>query len=441
MNETNTQNPLVLRILIGLIMLVISAPGFVGVFHLVKERPVEGAWIMPSAPELTTEGIFSGTYQKESELWMNEQVGFHYSFIRFRNQLWYTLFKTNIMPDAVIGSDDYLYLKGYISAYMGTDYVGGDAVSSMTGKLKSLQDTLAKNDVTLIVVLAPGKASVYPEFIPGRFGPRQAVTNHSAMRSSFDSAGINLIDFNSYFAEQRASTPYPIYSNTSVHWTNYAALVAMDSLIKYIEAKRNIDMPSVIFEGEEWSDVPREYDNDVGGGLNLIFPIKTCRMAYPKFRFENPEGKTKISMMTVADSYIRMMMSLGMVEHLTTDHDYWYYNQGIEHSDGRPKSSTLDEDIVSSTLKHDVVLILATDLNYAGFSWGYIHDAHRAIVLKQPLPAQERRVRQLENDIRMNKKWLFQVQQKAAARKISLDSMIHIDALFEAEREQLMNKK
>jgi hypothetical protein len=211
-------------------------------------------------------------------------------------------------------------------------------------------------------------------------------------------------------------------------------LEALDSLVKYIEKKRNIDMPSVVFDGYEWSDIPRGSDNDVGGGLNLVFPLSNYQLAYPKYHYES--GKTKISMMTVADSYVRMMMSVGMVEHLTYYHDYWYYNQGIEHSDGRPKTSMLDEDLYSSTMRHDVVLIMATDLNYAGFSWGYINDAYRAIVLKQPIPPEERRIRELENDIRMNKKWLYQVQQKAIARKISLDSMIRMDARFEASKEK-----
>jgi hypothetical protein len=87
-------------------------------------------------------------------------------------------------------------------------------------------------------------------------------------------------------------------------------------------------------------------------------------------------------------------------------------------------------------MRHDVVLIMATDLNYAGFSWGYINDAYRAIVLKQPIPPEERRIRELENDIRMSKKWLYQVQQKAIARKIPLDSMIRMDARYEAAKEK-----
>ena len=422
------------KLLLAVLIAVLALPGITGITGIVKEKPVEGAWITPSAPEFSGANIFSGEFQRDYELWRNENTGFHYSLIRLRNQLWYSLFKTNVMPDAVIGKEGQLYLTGYISAHMGTDFVGKDAINTLTEKLRLLQDTLASHDVTLVVLLAPGKASCYPEFIPERFGPKQPMTNHAAMVESFGKSGINMLDFNSYFAKRRFTAPYPIYSNTSVHWSECAALEALDSLVKYIEKKRNIDMPSVVFEGYEWSDIPRGSDNDVGGGLNLVFPLSNYQLAYPKYHYET--GKTKISMMTVADSYVRMMMSVGMVENLTYYHDYWYYNQGIEHSDGRPKTSTLDEDIYSSTMRHDVVLIMATDLNYAGFSWGYINDAYRAIVLKQPIPPEERRIRELENDIRMSKKWLYQVQQKAIARKISLDSMIRMDARFEASKEK-----
>ncbi len=428
------------RILLGVILLVLSLPAIVDFTDAVKEKPVVGAWITPAAPEFSADALWSGDYQKEYELWRNEQVGFHQSMIRFRNQLWYTLYKTNIMPDAVIGEEDQLYLTGYISAYMGTDFIGTPSILSMTDKLRLLQDTLAAHDVTLVILLAPGKASCYPEYIPSRFGPKQTLNNHDVMVHAFDSAGINLLDFNSYFIANRDHLPYKVYSNTSVHWSPAAALDALDSLIGYIEQKRKIDLPSVTVDDYMWTDYALGSDNDVGEGLNLITPVKNYAMAYPKYHYEPEEGKTKISMMTVADSYVRMMMEVGMVRRLTYRHDYWYYNQGIEHSDGRPKSMALDEDIAASTLQHDVVLIMATDLNYGGFSWGYINDAYRAIVLKQPIPPQERRIRQLENDIRMSKKWLFQVQQKAIARHISLDSMIRADARYQAELE-MQNQK
>lgn len=164
-------------------------------------------------------------------------------------------------------------------------------------------------------------------------------------------------------------------------------------------------------------------------------------MGYPRYHYGDTTGKTKIRLMSIADSYIRMMMAVGLTENLTTTHDYWYYNQGVEHSDGRPKNSVLDEDIASQTLSHDVVLIMATELNFAGFSWGYINDAYRAVVLKQPMLPEERRIRELENDIRMSKKWLFQVQQKANARRIPLDSMIRMDAVFQAQEEMKAKSK
>jgi len=247
--NTAAHNITTRRILLGLLLCVLALPGLVGITGLVKEEPVEGAWITPSAPDLTVNNVLSGDFQREYELWRNENTGFHYSFIRLRNQLWYTLFKTNCMPDAVIGNSNQLYLKGYINAYMGTDYIGEDAISTMTYKLKTLQDTLEKHGVTLIVVMAPGKANIYPEGIPSAFGPRLPLTNQSVMRHQFDSAGVNLIDFNTYFADKRNELQYPVYSNTSVHWTNYAALEAMDSIIRYIEWKRHIDMPEIIYDG------------------------------------------------------------------------------------------------------------------------------------------------------------------------------------------------
>lgn len=426
--------------LLALIMTVISIPGLQSVLRLSKEKPLVGAAVVPEFPQFHLDSLFSGRFQNDFEIWLNEKLGFHYTLIRLRNQVWYWCFKAPAMQDAIIGKEDYLYAEGYVTAYTGKDFIGHASINTMTKKLKAIQDTLAAHNVTLVVVFAPGKASIYPQYVPDSYGKPAAETNHSVMRHTFDSAGVNLVDFDQYYIDRRNSTKFPIYPKVGVHWTNYAALVAMDSLIHYIEKKRNIDLPNVIFKGEEWSAATRDYDDDVGSGLNLLIPIKNYPMAYPKYEIEDTAGKAHINMMSVADSYIRMMMFQGLSTKVTANHDYWYYNQGIEHSDGSPKTSTLDEDVAKSTMKHDVVMIMATEMNLAGFSWGYINDAYRTIVEHQPIPEKEKRIRQLENVMRMDKRWLYTIQQKAIANKFSLDSMMRRDAEYIVEHQEDFQK-
>jgi|GEM_PF-2629529 len=65
------------KLLLAVLLAVLALPGLVGITGIVKEQPVEGAWITPSAPVLSGENILSGEFQRDYELWRNENTGFH----------------------------------------------------------------------------------------------------------------------------------------------------------------------------------------------------------------------------------------------------------------------------------------------------------------------------------------------------------------------------
>ena len=78
--------------------------------------------------------------------------------------------------DVVIGKENYLYEKGYIDAFFGVDFIGHDSIAISAYKLKMIQDTLAKLNKTLLIILAPGKGDFFPEYIQiGRASCRERV--------------------------------------------------------------------------------------------------------------------------------------------------------------------------------------------------------------------------------------------------------------------------
>lgn len=425
MNARDTRKK---RLLLGIIFLVLLLPAVQTFFPFFSEKQLDGTFIPNPHTPLSTQSYFDGSFQKDFEPELNDQLGFHRSLVRFRNQCWLWMLGETALPGSVVGKEGYLYEEPYILAATGKDFIGRKAIGTMTAKLKALQDTLAAHHVTLLIVFAPGKASVYPEFIPDRYGAPVKENNHFVMRAAFDSAGINLIDFNSYFTEQRKALPYPVYPKTGTHWSDMAALHAMDSIAHYIGIKKNVHMPSVIYAGEEWSGIPRHSDDDLGSSLNLFFPFKNYRMAYPKFEIDNGPGKAKLSVLTVADSYFQLLRDAGWETKVCAQHQDWYYNQTVRYTDGRPDKNVLDMDIRETVLQQDVVMILAGEMNYGKLSWGFIDDAYQVLVRHQPLAG--KRLREIENEIRRDSNWLNMVKEKASRMNIPLDTMIRRDALF-----------
>ena len=54
----------------------------------------------------------------------------------------------------------------YIKSFYGVGFLGDKKIEKKVNKLKSVQDTLKKLNIDLIVVIAPGKGLFYPEYIP-----------------------------------------------------------------------------------------------------------------------------------------------------------------------------------------------------------------------------------------------------------------------------------
>ncbi len=240
-------------------------------------------------------------------------------------------------------------------------------------RLKFLQDTLTKLGKTLLVVFAPGKGFFYPEFIPKRYKAQIDKTNygyHIKLAKEFD---IHFIDFNKYFIKNKTTSKYPLYPKYGCHWSYYGAYLAADSIIKYIEKERHIDMPD-LYCNDIKLEAAQGFDYDAGKGMNLLFNFTDDTLAHPDVQIHPDSSKVKLSVLTIADSYyIRMQHFLAMA---SSKEHFWFYNMDVfsEFSQNGFKTSQLN--LKDEINNHDVFIIMATDGTLPGLGWGFIENAY-----------------------------------------------------------------
>lgn len=428
------------KYLLILVMGVLLLPLFQECTSFFREEPLHGFYVPAKKPVAGFEGWWNGTFQDSFELYHNEQFGLRNPCVRIHNQIEFELFGRVQGKSLVAGKSGYFYELKYLNAYTGVDFIGEAAILEMKRKIKILQDTLEKRNITLIVVFAPGKASFYPEYIPDEFNKPAKQTNYKNYVKAFTGSGINFIDFNSWFIQQKEKVRYPLYPKTGIHWSRFGSVIAIDSLISYIEEKRNVDMPSVIIKGYTWTDSLQSPDDDLGKSLNLIFPPKPLLMAYPDYNFESPNQKAKVRMMVIGDSFFWNLFDIRLAPRSFESIDFWYYNSQVYHTDGRPEELADNADNCLESETNQVVMIMATESNLSGLGWGYVDDAFDYFVLKRKDRILNKMVRSFETKIRMDPAWMMTIKAKAETAKIPLDSMIHLDAVYLAE-EKMKNKK
>jgi hypothetical protein len=357
-----------------ILMILLALPLVQTTTHLFREKSLKGAVIKPEDVELTAKNWFDDTYQVKKEKYYNETFGFRSFFVRINNQLTLSLFREVHAFSVIFGKENYLFGEDYIKTCFGLDFIGADSIARRVARLKYIQDELLNRyNKNLMVVLAAGKGSYFPEYFPPETNYPQGPTNYETHVRLAEEAGLQIIDFNRWFLDMKPNAPYPLYPRHGLHWSVYGAALASDSIISWIENTRGIDLPSMSWNRVRIKKAYQD-DYDIGDVLNLLFKLRRDKLAYPVIEFEPDEGKVKPSVLVIADSFYWGLFKSGITRAFSNS-DFWYYNRDIYRSVGEAQGSTDQLDLWEEILKHDVIILLATESNLTRFGWGFIEEA------------------------------------------------------------------
>lgn len=345
----------------------------------IELEPLNGSYTTLEKPVLKPSNWLEGNYQSDLEKYLDQEVGFRNFFVRIYNQTYYSLFNQARANNVTVGKKNYLYDISYINAYLGRDFVGQDMIERKISKLQKISDTLKAQDIDIIIVFAPGKGSFYPEFIPDKFDShRKTLTNHKAYVKELSKSTIHFLDLNQWFINQKATSPYPLFPKTGIHWSLYGEILAFDSLTKYVESIRDIHLPKFHIDRIETSFTVRDTDDDVEKGMNLLFDIKDLKMGYPVLSFQESDTDTKLKVITVADSYYWGVFGKGISGRIFKDEQFWYYNKEIHAYTFSEPKLVKDVNIRTEVESKDVIILLFTDANLSNFDYGFINQLYDA---------------------------------------------------------------
>lgn len=421
-------------ILIGLTIPVIQK--LTGIF---PEVGLKGAIVAADKPVLVVRSWFDATYQEKMEIYLNEFFGLRNYFVRFNNQIAFSLFRKARANGVIIGKQNYLYEENYIKAYYGEDFIGEDSVLHQVQRFKYVQDTLQKLNTHLVMILAAGKGSYYPEYFPEKYKTTKGKTNYEYYARYAREYGVNCIDFNQYFLENKSISPYPLYPRYGIHWSYYGAVKVIDSMIRYAEKKVGFPFADVTLDKINWAKA-NDTDYDIADGMNLFFELERPQMAYPQFTIVRDTGLSGPSLLVISDSFYWVLYNMGIAKAFAKDH-FWFYNKEIY-----PESFTLQADTRNTSLRkeiasHDVIIIMATEATLPSFGWGFIEEAFKVFAHNKPDKsfghddAFQTQVINIINYIKTDVKWYSLIKKKAAEKGIPVDSMLVLDATWQIEQE------
>ena len=345
--------------------------------QLFPVKRLEKEPVPPEFPTFTLKSWFNSEFQEKFNPTFEQHIGFRNGLIRFRNQLEYSLFRKANAAGVVVGRNNYLYETDYIRSYTGRDYLGDYFWKQKFARLEQVADTLANLGVRLAVVLEPGKASVYPEYIPPRFLRfRGENTNYAAILREAEHRSVPLLDLNRFFVEAKPASPYPLFPKGGTHWSTGGMVTAADTLLKFIDNRFDFEMPEIEVIQVEMSDSLRDTDDDVVRIMNLMFAPKHPKMGYPEFRLVGGDTTHLPRVLAISDSYYFNFLNAKIPAQAFDNEAFWYYNQTIYPENWSQPTDTSHIDIRREVESMDVVLIMVTERFYHRFDWDFVDILH-----------------------------------------------------------------
>lgn len=422
------------RYLFSFVLILLFVPALQKWFNVVTLPKLNGDFKEPERPHFTKADWYNGKFQEAYSLFLEQKTGFHNLLVRINNQYNFNFFRQATAMDVVIGKDDYLLGEGYIRAYLGNDFIGELAVDKKLRRLKFLQELLKKKGKDLIYVFEPGKVSYFPEKIPDNYYIRypKKRSNYQAFTERAATLGIRYIDMNKWFVGMKKTTPYPLYPKNGIHWSAYGAYKAADSLIKYIEKVRNIDLPEMVLDSIHVTKNINTADYDAASTLNLLCRLGSFPMAYPAIRFPVLPDKQRVSVLTVGDSYYWNIYNTQMPNHVFNNQAFWYFNALVyPEAYTRENMKTDSLDMLKEVEKNDVIFLMVTELWLSKFDFNFIDKLFDLYTpeLEPDYPYL------YEGKIRVFSDWFDLVAGKAVRNRQKLEDVLHNDALYTFKNE------
>jgi hypothetical protein len=210
--------------------------------------------------------------------------------------------------------------------------------------------------------------------------------------------------------------------------------LAIDSINKYIEHKKEINLPDFNYSLINYNTDLKGNDNDIGVLMNLAFPTEKDPNPYPIYKYNYSYGYSKPDVLFVGDSYWWCLVGDNIPIHFYREDEYWFYNKDqYIHNEKRKKVKSLN--FSSAIAQRQVIVLMATEATLYMFPYGFIDNAYKLYCENNSI-----RLTELTNSIKGFPDWYNAVVKKAEENKRPLDLQIKMEAEYILS-DELLNPK
>ena len=432
-------------IIMGLLLL----PVVLQVTHIPPIRKLEGYTQPVEKVSPNIGNILDGSYQHYLDEAAVANFGGRGFFIRYYNQFMYSVFHKITNNTIIVGKNGEMFLRQY------TDDVSGITLKEKFGTVDSakiaarqnvihtlkLIDSLKAHNIAFLVVLAPSKTAIYPEWLPDSIRPA-AFSLQNEYAALFKEYNIPHINFIPIFNALKTSVKYPLYTKYGTHWCFGTMPFVADTLLRAMEGILNTPLPHIQLID---SNITRKYaraDKELESTCNLMFPLRHPPMPWPKYTLcDIPHNYQKPNLLVIADSYFTQLESSPFTEAFGNV-DYWKYNETSFSKIPERQNQIAYIDRYAAITDADVVMVMFTTMFAYDYLFGFMETALKTFEegdVYDGTKYVEEQISFIIERIKSDPQWLNMVEKQAKKEHITLDEALRRNAEYVYETE--FNKK
>jgi alginate O-acetyltransferase complex protein AlgJ len=171
-----------------------------------------------------------------------------------------------VFPKVLAGQDGWLFFtgEGAIDDYQNTNLFSDEELATIQQNLDALNSYYQKQGITLLILVAPDKHSIYPEYMPTAI-PILGVQSRLDQLGAYLKAHsqVKFLDLRSSYS--RESQSHQMYYKTDTHWTEYGVYLAYAETLKALGLS-----PHAYSDFTEISIGPKRLDLSTNTGSSLV---------------------------------------------------------------------------------------------------------------------------------------------------------------------------
>lgn len=403
-------------VLVAAFVALLLFPLFQQRTQLPADRPLIGVRESTAKlPALTARNWLNGKYSGGAETWVRERAGLRGWLVTINRQIRYSLFG-QVAPAplprraVVIGEDPVIHENIYLAEALRRPVVAPEKMEAFGANLARVQALLAEQGAAFLVVLAPQKALLYPDTLPGWARDRAADDNADfpAFLEALRRHGVAHLDTMALFRQMKATHP-DVVAPHSAHWSFHGAWVALQHAVPIVNRQEILpELPALATE-ELIMQQPLFMDDELRLQLNLLFGAHLAPVpaAYPVAGPLGADNEQKLDVLVVGDSYGFGLMDALARSRLCSRIQFLYYlRTAYEAAPGlfdsrreRVLSATRTLGLFRNSNENGqrfltgkrLVILVMTSFNIDKFGWGFDRMVERryGVAGAQPPPADE----------------------------------------------------